>query len=445
MSGAADMTNGAGVDGGAGGAGGAVDPFGRRLEAAVASYGPLCAGIDPHPGLLTAWGLDDSVAGLETFSMRCVDAFAGHVAVVKPQSAFFERYGAAGLAVLERVLAGLREAGTLSLLDVKRGDIGTTMEGYARAYLAPEAPLRADAITASPYLGYESLRPALDLAARTGRGVFVLTLTSNPEGSQVQHAVRDGVSVAASVVAGVRADNERGAGRERHWGSIGMVVGATVGPAIADLGLDLAAANAPLLAPGLGAQGATAQDVRRSFGAAATRVLAASSRAVLAAGPSPITLRQKAIEVADGLREALHAGAGAGPVAPPPPPAAAGSAAGGQAAGRTSAAEPAAAEPAVMTELLAIRDSIDNIDAALVHLLAERFKCTQRVGRLKADHGLPPADPQRETAQIARLRSLAASAHLDPAFAEKFLAFVVDEVIRHHRAIAGDLREQRPS
>lgn len=291
-------------------------PFGRRLQAAVSAHGPLCVGIDPHRELLADWGLDEEPAGLETFSMRCVEAFGGYAALVKPQSAFYERFGSAGVAVLERVLAELRTAGTLSLLDVKRGDIGSTMEGYAQAYLSDESPLRADAMTASPYLGYGSLRPALDLAAARGRGVFVLTLTSNPEGPQVQHAVNAGVSVAASMLAGVRADNaaaepgvEPGVqpGVEPGgWGSVGMVVGATVGAAIAELGLDLASANAPILAPGLGAQGASADDVRRSFGAAVARVLAASSRDVLRAGPAPMSLRKRAVEVGDQLRDTLY-------------------------------------------------------------------------------------------------------------------------------------------
>ena len=156
--------------------------------------------------------------------MTCVEAFAGTVAAVKPQSAFFERFGSAGVAVLERTLAGLRDAGTLSLLDVKRGDIGSTMAAYAQAYLADDSPLRADAITLSPYLGYGSLRPALDLARDTGRGVFVLALTSNPEGASVQHARRgDGAASPAAVVAGATADNagassagQRRAGRRRH-------------------------------------------------------------------------------------------------------------------------------------------------------------------------------------------------------------------------------------
>jgi orotidine-5'-phosphate decarboxylase len=216
---------------------------------------------------------------------------------VKPQSAFFERFGSRGVAVLERTLDGLREAGTLSLLDAKRGDIGTTMAGYAQAYLSDASPLRADALTVSPYLGYESLRPALDLAAATGRGLFVLTLTSNPEGPSVQHAVREGRSVAASVVAGVAVDNApaRAAGA---LGSVGTVVGATVGSAIEDLGLDLAGAGGPVLAPGLGAQGGTPDGLRATFGDALGLVLGTSSREVLRAGPQ-----------AAGLRAAARAGA----------------------------------------------------------------------------------------------------------------------------------------
>jgi monofunctional chorismate mutase, alpha proteobacterial type len=98
------------------------------------------------------------------------------------------------------------------------------------------------------------------------------------------------------------------------------------------------------------------------------------------------------------------------------------------------------AETLIESELRRLRDSIDNIDAALIHMLAERFKCTQQVGRYKAEHGLPPADPAREAAQIARLRALAQEAKLDPDFAEKFLGFIVKEVIRHHEAIRAEKR-----
>jgi orotidine-5'-phosphate decarboxylase len=280
--------------------------FGARLRVAMDELGPLCAGIDPHPALLAHWGLDQTVQGLETFALTCVEAFAGTVAVVKPQSAFFESYGSAGVAVLERTLAGLREAGTLSLLDVKRGDIGSTMAAYAHAYLSPDSPLRADAITVSPFLGFESLRPALDLAQQTGRGLFVLTLTSNPEGAQVQHAMTSGRSVAASIVEGVTSQNAlhdaRGVGA---LGSVGMVVGATVGEAVQKLGLDLAAANAPLLAPGVGAQGADAGDLRRVFGAALKNVVASSSREILGAGPDGVSLRAAARQTAQQLNAIL--------------------------------------------------------------------------------------------------------------------------------------------
>lgn len=120
-------------------------PFGARLAAVMDERGPLCVGIDPHRELLGAWGLGDDAAGLRDFCLRAVEAVGGRVAAVKPQSAFFERHGAAGIAVLEQTLAALRECGTLSVLDVKRGDIGSTMAGYAQAYLVDGAPLAAAA------------------------------------------------------------------------------------------------------------------------------------------------------------------------------------------------------------------------------------------------------------------------------------------------------------
>ncbi len=279
-----------------------VVPFGTRLRASMTARGPLCVGVDPHPSLLAAWGLSDDAAGLERFALTCVDALAGQVAVLKPQSAFFERHGSAGVAVLERVLAQARSAGCLVLVDAKRGDIGSTMQAYAQAYLDPGSPLAADAVTLSPFLGYESLRPAVDLASANGCGVFVLALTSNAEGATVQHA-RDarGRSVAASVVAGAAADNAAA----DDLGHVGLVVGATVGSAVADLGIDLSASRAPLLAPGIGAQGAGPSDLERVFADARRNVLASTSRAVLQAGPSPAALREAAKRAAEEVGAAL--------------------------------------------------------------------------------------------------------------------------------------------
>src|SRR4051812_3630046 len=161
--------------------------YGERLGAVVAERGALCLGIDPHPGLLAAWELTADPPGLERFGRAVVEAVGDLIAVFKPQSAFFETYGAAGSAGLGGARADVRGSGALALLDVKRGDIGSTMDAYASAYLADGAPLAADAITLSPYLGFDSLAGAIRLAGRTGRGVYVLALTSNPEGPTLQH------------------------------------------------------------------------------------------------------------------------------------------------------------------------------------------------------------------------------------------------------------------
>lgn len=278
-------------------------PFGVRLGQAMDAHGPLCAGIDPHRGLVEQWGLGYDYDGVERFALTCVEAFAGRVAAVKPQSAFFEVFGSRGVALLERVAAELRSAGTIVVLDAKRGDIGSTMAAYAQAFLGPDAATAADALTVSPYLGYGSLRPAIDLAAQTGRGVFVLALTSNPEGASVQHAVAGGRSVAASVVEGAAADNAATA--PGALGHVGLVVGATVGSAVRDLGLDLAASRAPILAPGLGAQGATASDLVEVFGDARPQVLAASSRGILRAGPAVAELAAAAEREASVVAVAL--------------------------------------------------------------------------------------------------------------------------------------------
>ena len=279
--------------------------FGARLADAMEDHGPLCVGIDPHPSLLEAWGLADSAAGLRDFALRTVDAVGGRVGAVKPQSAFFERHGSAGIAVLEETLAALRDVGTLSVLDVKRGDIGSTMAGYAQAYLSDGAPLAADSITVSPYLGYGSLSPALDLAEASGRGVFVLALTSNPEGAAVQHAVNGERAVAAGVVEGVTASNATASG-EGRLGSVGLVVGATVGEAVCRLGIDLLRANGPLLAPGIGAQGAGPAELESVFGSARRHVLASTSRGVLKAGPSTEAMRTAALAATHEAAAALR-------------------------------------------------------------------------------------------------------------------------------------------
>jgi len=274
------------------------ESFGSRLGAAMAARGPLCVGIDPHPALLKSWGLDDDAAGLRRFSLTVLEAVASSAAAIKPQVALYERHGSAGMAVLEELLAAARDESVLTIADAKRGDIGSTMAAYADAWLRDGSPLAADSVTLSPYLGFESLRPALDLAADTGRGVFVLALTSNPEGASVQHVGGED-SVARRITAAAAVENTRYAG---SLGSVGLVVGATVGTALRDLDVDLAAVRGPILAPGLGAQGATPADLRTTFGAAFPQVLGTSSRDILAAGPELRGLREAAQRTLDGLR-----------------------------------------------------------------------------------------------------------------------------------------------
>ncbi|WP_328402877.1 orotidine-5'-phosphate decarboxylase [Streptomyces sp. NBC_00390] len=275
-----------------------TEPFGARLRRAMDTRGPLCVGIDPHASLLSAWGLSDDIAGLETFTRTVVDALAGHVAVFKPQSAFFERFGSKGIAVLERAVEDLRAAGGLVVMDAKRGDIGSTMAAYAETFLRKDSPLFSDALTVSPYLGYGSLKPAVELARESGAGLFVLALTSNPEGAEVQRAVcEDGRSVGATMLGHLAAEN---AGRS-PMGSFGAVVGATLGD-LASFDLDI---NGPLLAPGIGAQGANAADLPAVFGPAVRNVVPNVSRGVLRHGPDAAALREAALRFADEVREAV--------------------------------------------------------------------------------------------------------------------------------------------
>ena len=290
-----------------------IEPFGQRLATAIGERGPLCVGIDPHEQLLADWGVGDSVDGLRRFTDTVVDALAGAVAVLKPQMAFYERFGSRGLAVLEDGVAAARAAGALVLLDAKRGDIGSTMAAYA-SYLRDDHPMQVDAMTVSPYLGPESLAPAVRTAKRFGGGLFVLARTSNPDAGTLQHAVVGKRSVAQAVVDTVRAWNTQDrylgsqdasdvagsmwlrSGLGPFLGSFGVVVGAT----LPELDVDVDSLRGPILAPGLGAQGGTVADLRRLFGADAA-VVPTVSRDVLGAGPDPARLRAAADRWAEAL------------------------------------------------------------------------------------------------------------------------------------------------
>ncbi|MGO1234532.1 MAG: orotidine-5'-phosphate decarboxylase [Microbacterium gubbeenense] len=260
--------------------------FGQRARAGIARLGPLCVGIDPHLGLLDDWGLPHSAAGVREFGMRVVDAAAGRAAFVKPQVSFYERFGSAGYAALEDVLAAARAAGILVIADAKRGDIGTTMDAYAGAWLTPGSPLEADAVTVSPYLGVGALSGAIDLAYDNGKGVFVLAATSNPEAEGLQRAVDDGSrSVSRRVIDEVSAQNAT-RDLDGDWASAGFVIGATVD--WATTGIRPFAPVAPILAPGYGHQGAHPSDTGEIFGDMAPAVIISESRSILSAGSDRI-------------------------------------------------------------------------------------------------------------------------------------------------------------
>ncbi|HEY1446755.1 MAG TPA: orotidine-5'-phosphate decarboxylase [Acidimicrobiales bacterium] len=277
-----------------------ADTFGDRVAAAVRATGPLCAGIDPSPELLKEWGLTDDPRGLRTFGQTCVDAFAGEVSVVKPQVAFFERHGAAGMAELERLVTLAKEAGLVVINDAKRGDIDTTAQAYADAWLGDASPLAGDAVTVHPYLGLGALGPLVRLAGGNGRGVIVVVRSSNPEGRDLQLAVTAaGTSVEDTLLAEIAALN----------GSTGIpagTVGAVIGATLARSEFPLDQLRGIILAPGLGAQGAGPADVAERFaGCAPGSVLPSSSRGLLRHGPDAETLRSHARSLVRELSAAM--------------------------------------------------------------------------------------------------------------------------------------------
>lgn len=273
--------------------------FGDRLSGVFDGVGRLCVGIDPHESLLTAWGLPVSAAGARDFGLRVVEASTGAAGIVKPQVAFFERFGSAGFAALEDVLAAARTAGLLVIGDVKRGEIGSSMAGYASAWLTVGGPLEVDALTLNPYLGVEDLHDTFATASAVGKGAFVLAATSNPAGARVQSTRGgDGRTLARTVLDDVASWN---AGTGDALGPVGVVIGATVDLGAA--GLDDVDRILPVLAPGFGHQGAHTGQARQIYGNLSGGVIVSESRSLLLAGPDGIAraILERAAEVRGAL------------------------------------------------------------------------------------------------------------------------------------------------
>jgi orotidine-5'-phosphate decarboxylase len=276
------------------------DSFASRFAAVRAVRGPLVWGLDPSRLILEQWGLGDTPDGLDRFADVVVRIAAGTVGLVKPQSAFFERHGWRGIRTLARLTAEARSAGLLAILDVKRGDVGSTNDAYAAAYLGEGAPLEADAITVHPYLGLGAMGAYVSRAHEAGSCVLVVTRSSNPEGRPVQAATSAaGCSVEAALLSEIGQLNA-----DLAPDGLGPV-GAVVGPVRGEPGLDLAGARGLFLAPGVGAQGATSDDVAQVFAACPDRVMPSASRALLTGGPDEGRLRDSVAALAAEFRDAL--------------------------------------------------------------------------------------------------------------------------------------------
>jgi orotidine-5'-phosphate decarboxylase len=277
-----------------------LEPFAARFTAARALTGPLAWGLDPSAELLAGWGLGDTADGLDRFADIMLAAAPGVVGLVKPQSAFYERHGWRGIRTLQRLISEARSTGLLVILDIKRGDVGSTNDAYAEAYLSKDAPLAADAITVHPYLGLAAMGTFVARAHESGSCLLVVTRSSNPEGRGIQAArAGEGRTVEQDLLYEIGALNARLAP-----GAIGPV-GAVVGPTHIRPELDLVAAGCLFLAPGVGAQGATAADVAKVFAACPDRVIPSASRWLLSAGPDIGRLRSAAAQLAAEFRAVL--------------------------------------------------------------------------------------------------------------------------------------------
>jgi orotidine-5'-phosphate decarboxylase len=274
-----------------------VSSFGQRLKDSFSAKGQLCVGLDPSAEQLQKWSIDYSAIGAEKFCNLMVDACQNRVGILKPQVSFFEQFGPEGFVALQGILDRANHEGFLVIADAKRGDIGSTMDGYARAWIESEAPFRADAITVSPYLGSDSLSSFCSIATANQKGVFVLAATSNPEARASQAAsVEGGESVAGNVVSFASSVNRDG------FGSVGVVLGAQTD--LAGMGIDATElVSIPILAPGFGAQGAKLTDANKIFGPLASNVIFSVSRSV--AGDNRVGLQDRVQSALDELEIGL--------------------------------------------------------------------------------------------------------------------------------------------
>jgi orotidine-5'-phosphate decarboxylase len=289
-----------------------MSDFAARLTDGVRQFGPLCVGIDPHPGMVPALFGGDTARGLEYWGRALVEAAAGKVAVIKPQVGFFERLGPGGMAALAAITRAARDLDLLVLMDAKRGDIGSTAEGYAEAFLASGGFFESDAVTVNPYMGLDTLEPFAKRAEANGKGIVVLVRTSNPGAADFQMLDTGGKPLYMRVAESLRPLTDR-LMSPCGWSNLMMVVGATA-PEVARR-VRAAAPKALFLVPGYGAQGAGAAEACAGLIGGQGGIVSASRLVNFpksAEGAVTIDAWQTAVETAiltarDELRVAAHA------------------------------------------------------------------------------------------------------------------------------------------
>ncbi|MEE8738864.1 MAG: orotidine-5'-phosphate decarboxylase [Bifidobacterium sp.] len=280
--------------------------FGLRLADAMREYGPLCVQINPHRDILSDWGYRQDAEGAELFSMRMLQATNGRVAAVKLQTALFERYGSQGFEALERVLYVARQMGVITIIDCLQGGQNSDVGAMEDAYLRPDAPMRADAITIVPYYGMHALNGLIGAALDNGRGIFISSFTSNPEERIMQTAIcqtgrHEGKTVAYGITSDAQSFND---GPGTSMGSVGLAVNGALGQWARVTGADIAHFSGPILACGRCPDDGP-EDLGAVLGEARGNVLVTAAQPIASKGPDIAALSQAAESMALGIRQIL--------------------------------------------------------------------------------------------------------------------------------------------
>ena len=268
--------------------------FSQKFLELAKTRSPFCLGIDPTEELIKGWGLNFDIAGLKKMCEIIIAAAKDNLALVKPQSAYFERFGPEGMAILQNLVKEFHKKETLVLLDAKKADIGATTLSYAKAYLGKESSYNFDAITATAYMGFEALMPMLEYAKEQNCGVFIVVRSSNIEGSMIQKSLIANKTSIADYL-GQKINDFNHQILNQAIGPIGAVMGATL--ASEDIKTTISKLNNCLiLTPGIGHQGASFEDLKTNYQPVIKNIIPTSSRAVLSKGPDLISLRKEIIK-----------------------------------------------------------------------------------------------------------------------------------------------------